>query len=570
LKQKTKTAKYLETLEKVYYIKQTFDNHNLQQRIPGYLIPVPCETGWVRAKAHPPAKQADFYSFLAKKKAKRPDADDLPVAQSRPKRGRSDDTVPADMANMPSRLASYELPLNSATNVAAIQQQKFDQLDNEELTTPAAPISKDDDPTEHRMGRDFNYPVPNNFGTSCWAKFYPPSEILVNQIVDCIGILTESPSMSTYGADVADDSKFAGVPAPYAPRFHAVLVEHLGEANPLIPLNPTEYQSKRQTLFQNIKPMRQALVNWMTVVLGGDALAAEYLLYNLIARPFARSDDLSETHGHIPINFTSLVPALVEPLDEQHHQQQNGMDVGMDGMVSADDTVNHASWTRSVKGRIEFILENIFTKRHTIPLDKNYLIDRNMTPRDNVDFGRLDAGELQLPAGTHVLIDETVLEEGELSEKQRNNMEALSTFIHRQIVNYDFTFYPLPFKTDCPAIVLSQGKSLFNLTCVLRLDCDLNTPAPPTLDEETLDSWRAMIGFLRDTDWNVQDETVSQAVQDDYVEMRAMGNSFLNSELFDLWNSMARASAISFDEPDLYLHRWQYIKSLEHERLSRL
>jgi len=553
-KHKTKrSAKYLEALERTVYLKQTFDDTSLQQRIPAYLIPVPCETSWARARAYPPAKVNDFYKHLSKKVPKYVVRnDDLPEPQIRQKRGREMfELPPADAHLIQGRMMPYQLPLETPANVAAVHRKLYDQLDNDDLVTPTAPIEEVDESLPHRFGRDLNLPIADNFGTPVWAKFYPPQEVTVNSLVDCIGILSEAPLYSVRGADMVDDSKFAEIPAPTAPRFHAILVKRLDEANPLFDITDEEYEARKQDIFSRLPHLRSSLLEWMTCILGGDAISAEYLLCNFIARPFHRESEHS-TIGHMPINF---LRCEITNDANSSNPQENGDHI----------------WMRSFRGRLELILETLLPKRHTITLSPSYLDTHILSPYESQEFERLESGELQIPLGTHLTLDETEWNPSEATEKATSQLEVLSTFIHQQSVHYQFTNYSLPFHVDCPTVVLSSGKSVFEIVCAVPIHTDLSTLPPPPVDDQQLEDWRFLLGILRLADWPEQSPEVLQAIEEDFVAIRKMpGNEYLTPELFAHWNILARASSVSHGESVLSETRWNEMKSLESDRLRRL
>jgi hypothetical protein len=80
--------------------------------------------------------------------------------------------------------------------------------------------------------------------------------------------------------------------------------------------------------------------------------------------------------------------------------------------------------------------------------------------RKDYDGNRLLSGILQLSAHTHLVLDETCLEPGQLDSNGVHNVAALGTLISQQKVDYDFQYYKLEFQTDVPVLVLSEGKSL--------------------------------------------------------------------------------------------------------------
>lgn len=555
-----KTTKYQEVVDCANYLKQTFDQNNMHQRTPGYLIPIPCETGWARARAHPRVAENNFYKHLSRKKNDIAMSDNvLPAPSARVKRGR-EEFVREVPANVSGPRVQLHLPLESPENVAAVSQKKFDELDNTDLTTPALPIGKIDDGPIHRIGRDFNFPVPNNFGVACWAKFYPPFEARPNQLVDCIGVYSPAPSESRDFKH--NDASIESIPAPYAPRFHAICVEDIGEGHPLIPTDPALAMERRDWIFQQLGAAREALISWMAMVLGGDTLAAEYLLSAIIARPFRREEEGAT--GHIPLNLTGCEPVEEFIASNQVDDVNNSMD------TSTEATLRRPDWWTSVRGRVEYLLENLVVRRHTIPLTQAYLKRRSLSPRFCSESDTLLSAELQLPPNTVVVIDETQLDHA-LEVSARQQLEELSSFIHHQNVHYDFTNYKLPFPVDCPTVILSQnGNSRFAVACSLPIQCDLSIAPPTEVDNGTLDVWRTMIGIFRMTEWPDQSPEVLNAIQDDFCAIRNMpGNEYLTPELFSHWNALAVASAISNGELQLTEDRWTQIKAMESERLSR-
>jgi len=464
----------------------------------------------------------------------------------------------------------YQLPLETPANVAAVSMKMYDQLDNDDLVTPTAPIEEVGESIQHRLGRDLNLPVANNFGTPVWAKFYPPQEVSLNSLVDCIGILSEAPSLSARGADLVDDSKFVDIPAPTAPRFHAVLLKHIGEAHPLFDISDEEYELKREDIFSRLPQLRTSLLEWMTCALGGDSLAAEYLLCNMVARPFLRESEQS-TIGHMPINFIGCERLPTDDLPPSStttalHAQTSSMET--------DHSNRHIGlhhWTRSFRGRLEHLLETLVPKRHSIPLSPLHLQSHVLAPYSSQEYDRLESGELQLPSGTHLVLDETEWDPSLVDERLTAQMEDLSIFIHRQSVYYQFFNYKLPFHADCPTVILSTGRSVFDTTCTIPVHCDLATPPPPSVDVRLLDDWRMMLGFFRLADWPEQSHEVLKAIEEDFVAIRKMpGNEYLTHELFAHWNILARASSVSHGENILLEARWGEIKALESDRLRRL
>lgn len=67
---------------------------------------------------------------------------------------------------------------------------------------------------------------------------------------------------------------------------------------------------------------------------------------------------------------------------------------------------------------------------------------------------------LQLSKDTHLVLDETKMEQGRLDATGVNNIAALGNMIMTQKVEYDFKYYKMEFDSDVSVLVLSEGKSL--------------------------------------------------------------------------------------------------------------
>lgn len=61
---------------------------------------------------------------------------------------------------------------------------------------------------------------------------------------------------------------------------------------------------------------------------------------------------------------------------------------------------------------------------------------------------------------THLILDETKLQPGQLSSSGCSGISALAQTIKTQRVNYDFNYYKMEFDCDIPVLILSEGTSL--------------------------------------------------------------------------------------------------------------
>jgi hypothetical protein len=116
-----------------------------------------------------------------------------------------------------------------------------------------------------------------------------------------------------------------------------------------------------------------------------------------------------------------------------------------------------------------------------VPLSRHNLSTIKFIPSKDYSMNRLVSGLLQLSAGTHLILDETQLQEGALDATGEviyiyitalyspaltatKHIQALAQLIKWQKVAYDFEFYPsVEYPTDIPCLILSASKSVFEV-----------------------------------------------------------------------------------------------------------
>lgn len=104
------------------------------------------------------------------------------------------------------------------------------------------------------------------------------------------------------------------------------------------------------------------------------------------------------------------------------------------------------------------VLDNLNLHTVQLPLTIDSLNKTKFTPKSVNE--NLEAGLLQLIDGTVVLVDETVLDEGQLVDAGVRNFQALNDLIQNQTLSYEFPFSQYEFDTDLNLITLSNSKSM--------------------------------------------------------------------------------------------------------------
>ena len=83
--------------------------------------------------------------------------------------------------------------------------------------------------------------------------------------------------------------------------------------------------------------------------------------------------------------------------------------------------------------------------------------------RKDYECDRLTSGVLQLSNNTHLVVDETQLSSGTVTQNGKLNYGALSDVINSQKLNYDFKYYQMEYKTDIPVLILSEVSSFLEV-----------------------------------------------------------------------------------------------------------
>ena len=140
------------------------------------------------------------------------------------------------------------------------------------------------------------------------------------------------------------------------------------------------------------------------------------------------------------------------------------------------------------------------------------------------------SGALQLPAGTHLWLDETALSDGQLGAAGVRNLTSLGSLITWQKLEYDFQYQKLEYDTDIPCLVMSEGRSMLPSDIQVMVKPDVAEVRPDLISKtfaeigggigsEILDRLRRYLTTCRLATFDLT-EQVMKTVQDDFVSMR--------------------------------------------------
>lgn len=187
--------------------------------------------------------------------------------------------------------------------------------------------------------------------------------------------------------------------------------------------------------------------------------------------------------------------------------------------------------------------------------------------KDN-EADRIQAGALQLVAGTHLVLDETALEQGQLQDRGVKNVLALQDLIKKQVVSFEFEHTPpIEFGTDVPVLVFSEGKSMFPVDVSLPLAPEFPFEVP-AVAEEVVAAVRGYIGALKLASFSISQE-MQAAVEQDFVAMRQADKNVKGETLHELL-VLARLISLSRGELELSEAAFLHAKEMESLRLARL
>ncbi|KAJ3098975.1 hypothetical protein HDU97_003540 [Phlyctochytrium planicorne] len=284
-------------------------------------------------------------------------------------------------------------------------------------------------------------------------------------------------------------------------------------------------------------------LNYLSNVLMGDSLAAEYLLTNLASRIHGYRNGLPI--GLVPLNILSVQPTQSQTL---------------------------------VKS-----LQQITSRCVNIPLTVETLNAGAFAPvfafgdgdvNDSV-YG-LASGLLQLASGTTVIFDETVMKPGKLHEKGIRNFHHIKQLLEHGTVEYSFggekSHQTREFVLDANCVVLSEGKSMFGLENAIPIAPSSENVAS-LVDDIGIQAIRLLLGWVKTQDYTISEE-MSKKINHDYALRRqddaTRGEKVHTPETLSMKLELARSLSLLSGETQLSSQVWEKAGQMEQKRRNRL
>ncbi|XP_064382402.1 mini-chromosome maintenance complex-binding protein-like isoform X2 [Halichondria panicea] len=393
---------------------------------------------------------------------------------------------------------------------------------------------------------DMNTPLPNEEGVTAIVKVYSDFDSFkVTSMVEFIGVLSVDPSLACFesttsegvdslinpvGGETAAERKAHSPPPSLIPRLHTITARFITHSCPLLPRElspPVNNSSILSQLSCDVSVVRQMTLDLLTRTLLGDSVAAEYVLLHLISSVYGRTDVLAL--GKFAVNLTNFPPSLVDSLHT--------------------------------------VLETIVTKCHLLSMSLENMNKSRFSPKKDYHANRLTAGLLQLTDGTHLVVDETALTPGQLSEVGVQNLTALGNLIQWQKVSYDFQYHTAEFETNVPVLLLSEGKSILQTDCWVPMVTSCSSVPQQQLTEDQLHQIRLYLALCRMLQYTLSDD-IKKNLEEDFVLMRRSDSS-VTAEVFHHLLGVSRLVALSRGSAQLTMDHWTHTKHLEALRSNR-
>eukprot|EP00900_Chrysochromulina_parva_P017564 jgi/Chrpa1/25809/Chrysochromulina_OHIO_Genome00001623-RA len=387
----------------------------------------------------------------------------------------------------------------------------------------------------------------------------------VHELIEVIGVLERAPEggydVGAGGSYDVDDEVCMSVhplarevaaerqqrPPPSAqPRVHTIATRRFDDVHAawLPPATSAAEAEAIATAREQLPSLRQAVLDALGACLGGDALAAEYVLLASLSR-------IMQRHGEAPIGKLHL---------------------NITGCPSAAPAAPRAEARSAVAASLLSGLTELLPVCASTSLSVSALNARALAPSKDHEANCIWPAPLQLPAGALLLLDEASLGPGALSERGVANVRALTLLLDAQKVPYDFTFFAVDFGVDVSIISLSTSKSMLAIGCQLPLRVAPVTPSAAALaPAEARTAARRYLGLASRLQHRLSaiGPELSQLAQDEFVTARQADPS-VNADDFARLLTLTRLVAASALAPAVTMEHYAHAKALEMARCARV
>lgn len=328
-------------------------------------------------------------------------------------------------------------------------------------------------------------------------------------------------------------------PSRTFPRLHCLRFRVLPASFPLLTSDDDKPSSNGHNM----------VVDSLQKVLLGDRLAAEYASLMLISRTginSAQQNDMeAQNFGNLSLNLYNAVSDDTSP------------DVRID--------------------RLRAFLKHLLPRSSTVEVSVDSLNSSPLFVRKSEKSGRTEQSRLQLGAGTALVLDETLMGEGDLGADGLKNLRALKRLLNDHKLLVECSYYDLQVPVDLTSIIFSTPTSVLSTPTTMGVPLEANS-AQLESDEEVLDldqlgAMRAWWAGCRELPKPSMDEEVVQAAERDFLAARksslAEESVQVGSSELHRWILTAQLLALAVGAHSVSLTHWERMRALENDLLLR-
>jgi len=110
--------------------------------------------------------------------------------------------------------------------------------------------------------------------------------------------------------------------------------------------------------------------------------------------------------------------------------------------------------------RIIDAISRLYPKTRILPMSLKTLNSKPFIPIKNYEKEKLEHSELSIPDGFILILDETQLSAGKLTEIGTANLGNINRLIQHQKLSFDYQFYQKDFDVKINTIIISEGKTV--------------------------------------------------------------------------------------------------------------
>ncbi|CEL99653.1 unnamed protein product [Vitrella brassicaformis CCMP3155] len=331
----------------------------------------------------------------------------------------------------------------------------------------------------------------------------------------------------------------------YRHVIHAIAVRTLQHYSPILAYTPTADVEARSNGL-DFAMMRRRIIKHIAGCLGGDELAATYVLWSLAASWY------KNRRGERVNPFS---------LSIQHPTMAN----------------------THTKSRLINSIEQLVCRVVRLPMSREALQKMRVASakHDGLDTDDMVPGVLALADGTLVLLDETLMTEGTLHPPGLSNLMALDRCVSQGLVEVDYGVYRKDYSVDLNFIAIATGSSLLKFVDVaLPIEplpgYDIGRDVSPSVvevDESMLDQMRFYLTVVKsrshDKPLNLTQDQMDR-IAAKFAEERGRDRS-IPTDTLHLWLKLARANVATYGRTECEHHSWfDDVVAMEDERRRRV